>query len=588
MPQLVTLGIRGKLLLLLLGFGVIPLGVSVVIGYTVSRSVMTRQAEDALRELSREQAVHVAAELSRQRLLLRTSAGQLPEEAALRQTSPVALSRQLFGSLPQGGVFEGLRLVTSQGRVLASVALRGATVLWPPRAPAANWTGDRVVMHREAGRVLAYVIAVPATSPPVSAWLEGHVRAQDFNRIFSIPEHPMTGVEAGLFDRSGEPILVAHDHAAEDLGAAFVLPPGDSVSLVRATVAGIPSLIATAPVAHTDWVLIAFLPVRVALAPFQRLRDAALVAGGLLILLIVVTAAIAARSVTTPLQALAEAARHLGREEGYAPLEAHGSDEVGRLVEDFNRMAEDLRQSRLRIDQLHAQGMARAQQLATVGELASGVAHEIRNPVTAVLGALDLALRRLPPGESARPFLEEAQKQLKRIETTTTQLLRYARPPELREVVVEANLLVERAARIVEAQARSAGAALKTEPAPGPVPVRVDPELMVQVLVNLMLNGIEAMGPGGHLTLWVTRHAPDVWIGVRDTGPGVPPENRAEIFRPFYTTKHQGTGLGLSISHQIVTRHGGSLRIEDTPGGGATFVVALPLADGKGAGHGVA
>ena len=80
------------------------------------------------------------------------------------------------------------------------------------------------------------------------------------------------------------------------------------------------------------------------------------------------------------------------------------------------------------------------------------------------------------------------------------------------------------------------------------------------------------------MTVWVTRHAPEVWIGVRDTGPGVPMEQRAEIFRPFYTTKHQGTGLGLSISQQIVTRHRGTLRLEDTPGGGATFVVALPLA----------
>ena len=106
------------------------------------------------------------------------------------------------------------------------------------------------------------------------------------------------------------------------------------------------------------------------------------------------------------------------------------------------------------------------------------------------------------------------------------------------------------------------------------------------VLVNLLLNGVDAVRGGGRLSVWVTHRAPEAWIGVRDTGPGVPPENRAEIFRPFYTTKHQGTGLGLSISQQIVTQHRGTLRVEDTPGGGATFVVALPLAEEKGAGHG--
>jgi hypothetical protein len=226
--------------------------------------------------------------------------------------------------------------------------------------------------------------------------------------------------------------------------------------------------------------------------------------------------------------------------------------------------------------------MERAQQLATVGELASGVAHEIRNPLTGVRGALDLALRRLPAEESARPLLEEAQQQLARIEGATTQLLRYARPPELREVTVDASLLVERALHVVASRAETAEVTLREERAPAAVPVRVDPELMVQVLVNLMLNGVEAMADGGTLTVSLARRFPDVWIGVRDTGPGVPQDARGDIFRPFFTTKHQGTGLGLSISQQIVTRHHGALRVEDAPSGGATFVVLLPLADTEG------
>lgn len=332
--------------------------------------------------------------------------------------------------------------------------------------------------------------------------------------------------------------------------------------------------------------LVSVLPLSVALAPLARLRDTAIIGAAVLAVVIVVIGLLAARSVTTPLHELAAPARHLGTEGSYSPVARHGTDEMGELVAAFNRMAQDLDESRRNIERLHAQELARAQQLATVGELASGVAHEIRNPVTAVLGALDLALRRLSPNESSRALLEEAQEQLRRIEATTAQLLRYARPPELREVLVDANLLVERATRVVEGQAKSVGVEIRTEPAAAALPVSVDPELMVQVLVNLILNGIDAMASGGRLTVWVTRHAPEVWIGVRDTGPGVPPERRLEIFRPFYTTKHQGTGLGLSISQQIVTRHGGMLRVEDTPGGGATFVVALPLAEEKGAGHG--
>lgn len=106
--------------------------------------------------------------------------------------------------------------------------------------------------------------------------------------------------------------------------------------------------------------------------------------------------------------------------------------------------------------------------------------------------------------------------------------------------------------------------------------VRVDPELFVQVLVNLMLNAIDALPAGGAITVRREYHDPELWIAVQDNGPCIPPEIRADIFRPFFSTKNQGTGLGLSISKQLIERHDGSLRYEETPGGGATFVVALP------------
>jgi signal transduction histidine kinase len=578
--------LRTKLLALLLAFGVLPCGVSIVVGYSVSRAIITRQAERALRELTVQQALHLAAEVSRERLLLRTIAGRLPPARVLARTLPAMQARELVQSLPEGGVFDGLRLVTPRGGVLASVSLRNVAPRWPPSIPSADWTRTPVAVHREGARVLAYVVAVPVTGSTVSAWLEGHVRAEDFRRVLAMPEHLMAGVESAVFERTGEPVLVGHEHAAIDVTAAFAAPEGDSAKVARAVVNDTLSLVVSAPITATDWVLVSVLPLQVALAPLARLRDTAVAGAGALVLVIVFAGVLAARSVTTPLHDLAEAASRLGREGTYSPLQPHRADEVGQLVAAFNRMGEDLAESRKKIEQLHADEMARAQQLATVGELASGVAHEIRNPVTAVLGALDLVLRRLPVADASRPLLEQAQQQLKRIQATTTQLLRYARPPELRAVVVDANLLVDRAARVVEGQARNARVDLHTEPAGEALPVSVDPELMVQVLVNLILNGIEAMTSGGRLTIWVTRHAPEVWIGVRDTGPGVPAEKRAEIFRPFYTTKHQGTGLGLSISQQIVTRHGGTLRVEDTPGGGATFVVALPLAEERGTGRG--
>jgi signal transduction histidine kinase len=576
--------LRTKLLALLLAFGAVPLALAIALGYGSSRLAITRQADRALRELAQAQAVHLGAELDRQRLILRTIAGQLPAGARLAAASEATLSRLLVQSLPEGGVFDGLRIVTRGGRILAAVALRNTAPHWPPAAPAADWSERSAAVHRDGWRALAYLVAVPAGGPQAAAWLEGHVRAEDFRRVFAIPEHIMDQAEAAVLQRGAGVIATGHEHAEPDLRALTDVPALDSAIVVRAAIGRNPSLVAVAPVAGTDWVYAVALPLDVALAPLTRARNTAILGATALVVLIVLTAAVAARTVSTPLSELMAAAGSFGRGGAHRPIPPRSRDEVGQLVQSFNRMAADLVASRGEVEQLHQRELERAQQLATVGELASGVAHEIRNPLTGVLGALDIALRKLAADDASRPFLSEAQEQLRRIEAATTQLLRYARPPAMREMPVDANQLVERAVNVLAAQARTAQVDLRTERAAGPTVVRVDPELMVQVLVNLMLNGIEAMPSGGTLTVSVTSAAREARIGVRDTGPGIPPERRAEIFRPFFTTKHKGTGLGLSISQQIVTRHGGALRLEDTPGGGASFVVTLPLADGSGGG----
>ncbi len=573
-----TLGLRAKLVLLLLGFGVVPLALTITVGYVVSRSLITERSKADLKEVTELQAGYLATELRRQRLLLRTIAGQLPSPPALALADVSVLSRLLVQSLPEGGVFDGLRVVSETGTVEASVALGNTAPRWPPHAPAADWSRRPVVVHRSGSAVLAYLLAMRVSGHHGAfAWLEGHVRAEDFRRLFAMPEHLIGGAELALLERTGATVFAAHDHGSAGLAELPTDALGDSTVMIRASVGGAPSLVAMANVQGTDWILATYLPLDLALAPLARLRNSAVFSSALLVAIVILTGVVAAGSVTTPLRELAIVVRQVGRGGDFAPVPHHSGDEVGQLIASFNRMTEDLARSREEIESLHQRELERAQQLATVGELASGVAHEIRNPLMGVLGALELALRKIPPGDESRPLLEEAQTQLRRIETTTTQLLRYARPQEPREVVVDANLVVDRAVRLIEGQATSAGVTVRTDAAGDAVLVRVDPELMVQVLVNLMLNAVEAMQSGGDLVVWISRHAPEVWIGVRDTGPGVPPDRRADIFRPFFTTKNQGTGLGLSISHQIVLRHGGSLRVEDAPGGGATFVVALPL-----------
>jgi signal transduction histidine kinase len=570
--------LRAKLLVLLLAFGLVPTVLAIVVGYAVSRVTILEQAHEALQSIADAQAVHFSTELSREQLLLRTIVGQLPDPATLRRMSTGALADLLSRSLPEDGVFDGLRLTTGAGGTLAGVALRQTAPHWPPDTPAADWSSTPVFVHRDQDRVLAYVVAAPVARGP-DVWLEGHVRAADFRRIFSVPEHLLPGMEAGVFQRDRRQIFGAHEHTAVELAPLVEALYLDSARSRRGLeISGI--LISVAPVPGFGWSFVAALPIDYALAPLSRLRTAALLGTLVLILLLTVTALGASRSVADPLRRLAEAAGVLGREERAQPLPVRSRDEVGALVEAFNTMAENLDQSRREVERLHAQDLERAQQLATVGELASGVAHEVRNPLTGVRGALEMALRRIPETDPSRPLLAEADQQLARIDGTITQLLQYARPPVLKELTVDAGLLVERASHIVAPQAAAAGVTARVQRAEVPVPVTVDPELIVQVLVNLMLNGIEAMSKGGTLTTWVARHAPSVLIGVRDTGPGVAADQLNHIFRPFYTTKHKGTGLGLPISRNIIVRHGGSLRLEDPAGPGAAFVISLPLTQG--------
>lgn len=570
-------GLSAKLLVMLLAFGVIPLGVSMLIGYTVSRSLIIEQSEGALRELTERQAAHLTTELTRQHLLLRTIIGQLPPGRELERRSADSLAALLRRSLPQDGVFDGLRLVDERGRTLASVELGPTATLWPSETPAGDWTKRSTVVHWVGDRAIAYLLAHPLKVGGRRSWLEGHVRAADFSRLFDIPEHMAGAIEPAIFAAGGLPILIGHEHARVGLVTAFGHRGGDSLAVVRANVEGRSSLVATAPIARSDWYFTAALPIEIAVASLTGLRDRAVASTLLLVVLIIVIGVLAARSVTTPLWELADTARRFGKAGVSERLEPRSSDEVGLLVRAFNRMATDLETSRREIERLHRREMERAEQLATVGELASGVAHEIRNPLTGVRGALELLLRKVSPGDESRALLQEADRQLERIEDTATQLLQYARPPELREVVVDASHLVNRAVHVVEAKAKKAGVEIVIEPPSEDAPVRIDPELIIQVLVNLMLNGIDAMDGDGSLSVRTQRNGDRVSIAVSDSGPGIPPEIRSHIFRPFFTTKHQGTGLGLSISHKIITRHGGTLRVEDTPAGGATFVVVLQV-----------
>jgi signal transduction histidine kinase len=223
--------------------------------------------------------------------------------------------------------------------------------------------------------------------------------------------------------------------------------------------------------------------------------------------------------------------------------------------------------------------LIRSEQLAAVGQLAAGVAHELRNPLTSVKLLIQTAARRGPSTGLTEKQLWVIQEEIARMENTIQGLLDFARPPVLDRIRHDLRETVQRAVSLVEGRAKQQKVAVRPQLPAAAVMVDGDPAQIHQVFVNLLLNGMDAAGRGGVLHVVVSE--PDTpgggcRIAFRDSGRGIPEEALPQLFEPFVTTKERGMGLGLAISRRIVEEHGGTIAAANCPDGGAEFVVTLP------------
>ena len=233
-----------------------------------------------------------------------------------------------------------------------------------------------------------------------------------------------------------------------------------------------------------------------------------------------------------------------------------------------------------------------AEKLAAVGTMTAGLSHEIRNPLNAALLQLTVLERRVQRlgGELQGPLLEPlllVKDEIRRLDHILEDFLQFARPREFVPRPVELCQAVARVLDLLagEAERRSIRLERELTGEPGTTLVAGEEERLRQVLVNLTLNAIEATPDGGMVKVRCGPEAadagmdeggPGVGVVIDDTGPGVPEAARDRIFEPFFTTKAKGSGLGLSIVHAIVSQHGGTVAVEEAPGGGARFLLRLP------------
>jgi two-component system sensor histidine kinase PilS (NtrC family) len=229
--------------------------------------------------------------------------------------------------------------------------------------------------------------------------------------------------------------------------------------------------------------------------------------------------------------------------------------------------------------------MHRKEWLASLGEMSAGMAHEIRNPLGALAGAMQMLRKDLEADETSQRLIEIAVREATRLDAIITEFLQYARPPALNLAEYDLNKVLAETLDLVQHEARNrTNVTIATAPCTGALPAQVDQDQMKQVFWNLAVNAFDAMPKGGQLTIATGcrkvdvagRKAEVVEVSFQDTGEGIPKKNLDKIFLPFFTTKKQGSGLGLAAVHRIVDLHGGWIKVESREGQGTRFGVCLP------------
>ncbi len=258
---------------------------------------------------------------------------------------------------------------------------------------------------------------------------------------------------------------------------------------------------------------------------------------------------------------------------------------TGVLSERERKQRESLRTTATRLEEVYrelqnnVEHLKRAGRMTALGHMSAGLAHEIRNPLASIEGAAYVAQTESDPARASE-FLDIIRKETARLNGLVTQFLEFARPRAPQMISTDPADLTDSVLNLVRQVAGQNNVTLLRTFEETVASVKCDPEQMKQVLLNLVLNAIQAMPGGGEVTVSAGMSADRLFLRVKDTGPGIPAERVDEVFDPFYTTKQNGTGLGLPIAYQIVEQHGGELAIESNSPQGCTFVIRLPL-DGE-------
>ena len=282
-----------------------------------------------------------------------------------------------------------------------------------------------------------------------------------------------------------------------------------------------------------------------------------------------------ARIILNPMLVLNRAVLQIEEENLGTEIEVLGVGEVRELTISFNKMSQKLKSSMIAMKTAQ-DSLVRKEKLYVLGEFSASLAHEIKNPLTPVKMLIQRAYEQQEPLEGAD--LVVINEELTRIDKIVSQFLDYARMPEPRLERIDINTLVQDVLSLGKHKIENSAIRLVFFPAPTPLVVRITPDGLKQVVMNLILNAIQAMPSGGVLKLAIYDMGDGVEIEVADTGVGMTTAQMRKIYDPFFTTKQNGTGLGLSIVWNIIETHHGTIEFTSEPQKGTTAIVSIPYA----------
>jgi hypothetical protein len=290
--------------------------------------------------------------------------------------------------------------------------------------------------------------------------------------------------------------------------------------------------------------------------------------------------------IDVPIKKLTETMKKAEQGDFTARVRVKGGDEMGRLAGNLNIMIEKLHLARQEAEQYHQELIQRADRMASIGELASGIAHEIRNPLAGIQGAIQILSEGFPKEDPRTQVTDEIQKQIYKLERLVKDLLNFVKPVPKNYFAIDMNELVDKVLSFFITQ-RGKTEEMKIEKKlfPSLPKTMIDPSSMEQAFLNIILNAQKAMPKGGTFT--VSTHASpqrkddgkearEVQIIFEDTGIGIPRENLPRIFNPFFSTRPDGTGLGLAITKNIVEQNGGRVEVKSEVNVGTKFIITFP------------